>query len=85
MFGDVTWRDGAALAPSAPSPPTAHLPCSLNPSPEPPGWIARAYLGQLDDTKRTETFSALVTLGTPHRPPPEGFFRTIDQTVGWKH
>ena len=28
------------------------------------------------------TFSALATLGTPHAPPPEGFFRTIDQTRG---
>ena len=25
---------------------------------------------------------ALVTLGTPHAPPPDGIFRTIDQTRG---
>lgn len=46
------------------------------------GWIARAYLGQLPASKRDATFSALVTLGTPHAPPPEGLFRTIDQTRG---
>ena len=46
------------------------------------GWIARAYLGQLPAAKRESTFSALVTLGTPHTPPPEGIFRTIDQTRG---
>ena len=46
------------------------------------GWITRAYLGQLAPEKRQDTFSALVTLGTPHRPPPDGFFRTIDQTRG---
>jgi len=46
------------------------------------GWITRAYLGQLSDEQRNSTFSALVTLGTPHKPPPEGIFRTIDQTRG---
>jgi len=46
------------------------------------GWIARAYLGQLDPEVRARRFSALVTLGTPHRPPPEGLFRTLDQTRG---
>ena len=46
------------------------------------GWIARSYLGQLPDAKRAAEYSALVTLGTPHRPPPDGFFKTIDQTRG---
>jgi len=46
------------------------------------GWISRAYLGQLPADERSATFSALATLGTPHAPPPEGFFRTIDQTRG---
>jgi len=46
------------------------------------GWIARAYLGQLESEARAATFSALATLGTPHAPPPEGFFRVIDQTRG---
>jgi pimeloyl-ACP methyl ester carboxylesterase len=46
------------------------------------GWIARAYLGQLTDVARNATFSALVTLGTPHKPPPEGIYKTIDQTRG---
>lgn len=46
------------------------------------GWITRAYLGQISDAKRSESFSALATLGTPHTPPPEGFFRNIDQTRG---
>ena len=45
------------------------------------GWIARAYLGQLSAEKRA-AYSALVTLGTPHAPPPEGIFRTLDQTRG---
>ena len=45
------------------------------------GWIARAYLGQLDETRR-QKIRSLVTLGTPHRPPPEGIFRTLDQTRG---
>lgn len=46
------------------------------------GWITRAYLGRMPDDERAATFSALVTLGTPHKPPPEGFLRTIDQTRG---
>ena len=46
------------------------------------GWIARAYLGQITEDARAAKFSALITLGTPHKPPPEGFFRTIDQTRG---
>mmetsp|Transcript_54789 Transcript_54789/g.102732 ORF Transcript_54789/g.102732 Transcript_54789/m.102732 type:complete len:601 (+) Transcript_54789:74-1876(+) len=46
------------------------------------GWITRAYLGRMSDDERAATFSALVTLGTPHKPPPEGFLRTIDQTRG---
>lgn len=46
------------------------------------GWIARAYLGQLSGPRRTERFSALVTLGTPHAEPPEGLLRKIDQTRG---
>uniref|UniRef100_A0A7S2GTW5 DUF676 domain-containing protein n=1 Tax=Haptolina brevifila TaxID=156173 RepID=A0A7S2GTW5_9EUKA len=45
------------------------------------GWITRSYLGQLSDDDRSK-FGALVTLGTPHAPPPEGFFRTLDQTRG---
>lgn len=45
------------------------------------GWITRAYLGQLSPERR-QRFGALVTLGTPHRPPPEGVFRTLDQTRG---
>lgn len=43
------------------------------------GWIARAYLGQLGDRS---AISTLVTLGTPHAPPPAGFFSIIDQTRG---
>ena len=46
------------------------------------GWIARSYLGQLDAELRAARFGALVTLGTPHAPPPEGLFRTLDQTRG---
>lgn len=46
------------------------------------GWIVRAYLGKISDDKRASTFDSLVTLGTPHTPPPEGIFRTIDQTRG---
>jgi hypothetical protein len=46
------------------------------------GWIARAYLGQLDDNARA-AFGALVTLGTPHAPPPKGIFRTLDQVRVW--
>jgi pimeloyl-ACP methyl ester carboxylesterase len=46
------------------------------------GWIARAYLGQISDEDRAAKFSALVTLGTPHRPPPDGIFKTLDQTRG---
>ena len=46
------------------------------------GWIARAYLGQLSDEAREADFSALITLGTPHAPPPDGVFRTLDQTRG---
>ena len=45
------------------------------------GWITRAYLGQLSPEKRA-AYSALVTLGTPHAPPPEGPLRTLDQTRG---
>ena len=45
------------------------------------GWIARAYLGQLSDERRA-AFGSLVTLGTPHAPPPEGPLRTFDQTRG---
>ena len=45
------------------------------------GWIARAYLGQLSAERRA-AFGALVTLGTPHAPPPEGLLRTLDQTRG---
>jgi hypothetical protein len=45
------------------------------------GWIVRAYLGQMNAEKRA-AFASLVTLGTPHTPPPEGFLRTIDQTRG---
>lgn len=45
------------------------------------GWVARAYLGQLDDDARARVGS-LVTLGTPHSPPPDGIFRTLDQTRG---
>lgn len=46
------------------------------------GWIVRAYLGQLPAERRKGVFGALVTLGTPHAPPPEGIFRTLDQTRG---
>jgi hypothetical protein len=45
------------------------------------GWIARAYLGQLSDQRRG-AIDSLTTLGTPHAPPPEGPFRTLDQTRG---
>jgi pimeloyl-ACP methyl ester carboxylesterase len=46
------------------------------------GWVVRSYLGQLSDEKR-RAFSALVTLGTPHTPPPEGtIWRKVDQTRG---
>ena len=46
------------------------------------GWIARAWLAQLDDDARAQV-SALVTLGTPHAEPPEdGPWRTLDQTRG---
>ena len=45
------------------------------------GWITRAYLGQLSDERRAR-FSALVTLGTPHAPPPAGFWSFADQTRG---
>ena len=45
------------------------------------GWVARAYLGQLDPISRAR-FGALVTLGSPHREPPEGPLRTFDQTRG---
>ena len=45
------------------------------------GWITRAYLGQLSDDRRAR-FGALVTLGTPHAPPPDGFWRFADQTRG---
>ena len=45
------------------------------------GWITRAYLGKISEEQR-KRFSALVTLGTLHKPPPEGIFRTIDQTRG---
>ena len=45
------------------------------------GWIARAYLGQLDDAAR-RGIDSLTTLGTPHLPPPEGPLRTLDQTRG---
>ena len=45
------------------------------------GWVARAYLGQLPAERRSR-IGRLVTLGTPHRPPPDGFFKTIDQTRG---
>lgn len=40
------------------------------------GWIARAYLALREDPP---SISALVTLGTPHLPPPEG---SVDQTRG---
>jgi len=45
------------------------------------GWIARAYLGQLPAERRC-LIGRLVTLGTPHIPPPEGLFRALDQTRG---
>ena len=46
------------------------------------GWIARAYLAQMDTSARASTVGALVTLGTPHVPPPTGIFQAMDQTRG---
>jgi hypothetical protein len=45
------------------------------------GWIVRAYLGKISGEQRAR-FGALVTLGTPHTPPPDGVFKAIDQTRG---
>ncbi|KAL1528890.1 hypothetical protein AB1Y20_010213 [Prymnesium parvum] len=45
------------------------------------GWICRAWLGQLSAEARSRV-GALVTLGTPHAPPPGGIFQQLDQTRG---
>jgi hypothetical protein len=36
----------------------------------------------MNDEERAKTFDSLVTLGTPHVPPPNGIFRSMDQTRG---
>jgi pimeloyl-ACP methyl ester carboxylesterase len=51
------------------SPPAAILSHSAG------GWLARVYLQDFG----TEGFDRLVSLGSPHRPPPEG---VLDQTRG---
>ncbi|GAB2292970.1 hypothetical protein Dimus_027194 [Dionaea muscipula] len=42
------------------------------------GWLARVYLEELG----TSQISLLLTLGTPHTPPPKGLSGIIDQTRG---
>ncbi|KAH9321197.1 hypothetical protein KI387_015836, partial [Taxus chinensis] len=42
------------------------------------GWIARVYLAEFG----MDEISLLLTLGTPHRPPPKGVLGVIDQTRG---
>ncbi|KAJ1446700.1 hypothetical protein M885DRAFT_491593 [Pelagophyceae sp. CCMP2097] len=45
------------------------------------GWIARAWLGEAEQTP--STCKAFVTLGTPHLPPPDGTpWASVDQTRG---
>ncbi|KAA8493517.1 hypothetical protein FVE85_4654 [Porphyridium purpureum] len=47
------------------------------------GWLSRVYLGEVyarpSDLRVHDRFQGLVTLGTPHLPPPSGF---LDQTRG---
>jgi len=44
------------------------------------GWLARVYLGEVYNRSSVEErFESLITLGTPHFPPPKGF---VDQTRG---
>ena len=42
------------------------------------GWVIRAYV----EERRERRVKRLVTLGTPHNPPPAGFAALIDQTRG---
>jgi hypothetical protein len=42
------------------------------------GWLARLYLQDFG----TAGFDRLVSLGSPHRPPPEGAQGIVDQTRG---
>ncbi|VAI54612.1 unnamed protein product [Triticum turgidum subsp. durum] len=42
------------------------------------GWLARVYMEELG----TSDISLLLTLGTPHLPPPKGVSGVIDQTRG---
>lgn len=42
------------------------------------GWLARLYLQDFG----TDGFDRLVSLGSPHRPPPEGAKGIVDQTRG---
>lgn len=43
------------------------------------GWLARLYM---EEYNNNNTISLLLTLGTPHRPPPKGLPGVIDQTRG---
>lgn len=48
------------------------------------GWVARSYIAEvLGETRARGRVRALVTLGTPHNPPPEGSSAAaLDQTRG---
>lgn len=47
------------------------------------GWIARSWLSEWCSDKIKSRVTSLITLGSPHNPPPEGtFFANIDQTRG---
>ena len=46
------------------------------------GWITALYLGQITPEPARSVRRARDARGTPHAPPPEGIFRTLDQTRG---
>lgn len=47
------------------------------------GWVARAWLSEWTSPKIKEKVTSLITLGSPHQPPPSSsFFSSADQTRG---
>eukprot|EP00746_Dinoflagellata_sp_MGD_P010188 gnl/MRDRNA2_/MRDRNA2_120950_c0_seq1.p1 gnl/MRDRNA2_/MRDRNA2_120950_c0~~gnl/MRDRNA2_/MRDRNA2_120950_c0_seq1.p1 ORF type:complete len:303 (-),score=47.22 gnl/MRDRNA2_/MRDRNA2_120950_c0_seq1:39-866(-) len=47
------------------------------------GWVARGYMAERMGDRAVQLVRSFVTLGTPHRPPPEGSFAaSFDQTRG---